>query len=541
MKEGLIKMLASMNIKTRLFLILAVVSFSFILMGFIGVFKSAGVSNDFDAYKKSSVLKEISGEMLSNGLQCGQAARNVFIDIKDEKAKDNLAGAIKNLNTNAVSLKTLNEKGYASLKEPLDNFLADTKELLEKSKKDEPLLANEIKQNTVLWRAVKERIALLKEVLSREQHIQESVIAGSVNFLKITLALASIISLIVVSILLYLIQSSILSSVFAIAKVSTLASELSNGKGDLTQRVEILGSDELSKAAVGINSFIGATQKIVQNTKSLIDENASVSVELSQTSASIENRAGDEAKIVNSAYIGAVKIIDDIQMSVNKTEQTKNDILSANSTLTNTKVELDDMMSKIEKSVQTQTEFAQRLQKLTFDAEQIKNVLSVIGEIADQTNLLALNAAIEAARAGEHGRGFAVVADEVRKLAERTQNGLSETNSTINAIVGSIDEATSVMLVNVNDIEGLGRSSVMVGNSIDNSVEAMQSAIIAIEELYKNSYKNAREAKMITTNLSNINELSQSNIRSTEEISSAANHVKNIAESLKLSLFGYRA
>lgn len=541
MKEGLIKMLASMNIKTRLFLILAVVSFSFILMGFIGVFKSAGVSNDFDAYKKSSVLKEISGEMLSNGLQCGQAARNVFIDIKDEKAKDNLAGAIKNLNTNAVSLKTLNEKGYASLKEPLDNFLADTKELLEKSKKDEPLLANEIKQNTVLWRAVKERIALLKEVLSREQHIQESVIAGSVNFLKITLALASIISLIVVSILLYLIQSSILSSVFAIAKVSTLASELSNGKGDLTQRVEILGSDELSKAAVGINSFIGATQKIVQNTKSLIDENASVSVELSQTSASIENRAGDEAKIVNSAYIGAVKIIDDIQMSVNKTEQTKNDILSANSTLTNTKVELDDMMSKIEKSVQTQTEFAQRLQKLTFDAEQIKNVLSVIGEIADQTNLLALNAAIEAARAGEHGRGFAVVADEVRKLAERTQNGLSETNSTINAIVGSIDEATSVMRVNVNDIEGLGRSSVMVGNSIDNSVEAMQSAIIAIEELYKNSYKNAREAKMITTNLSNINELSQSNIRSTEEISSAANHVKSIAESLKLSLFGYRA
>ncbi len=160
-------------------------------------------------------------------------------------------------------------------------------------------------------------------------------------------------------------------------------------------------------------------------------------------------------------------------MSVNKTEQTKNDILSVNSALANTKIELDDMMSKIEKSVQIQTEFAQRLQRLTFDAEQIKNVLSVIGEIADQTNLLALNAAIEAARAGEHGRGFAVVADEVRKLAERTQNGLSRTNSTINAIVGSIDEAISVMRINVDDISGLGRSSVMVGNSIDNSVVAM--------------------------------------------------------------------
>jgi len=141
-------------------------------------------------------------------------------------------------------------------------------------------------------------------------------------------------------------------------------------------------------------------------------------------------------------------------------------------------LELKDMIGstveRIHNVSEKENEMVHNLQDLVTNANETKAILSNIGEIAEQTNLLALNAAIEAARAGEHGRGFAVVADEVRKLAERTQKSLAETSATTNVLIQSISDSSDTLNKNATEVNSISDDVSLISDKMDDIINVLQ-------------------------------------------------------------------
>jgi methyl-accepting chemotaxis protein len=162
-----------------------------------------------------------------------------------------------------------------------------------------------------------------------------------------------------------------------------------------------------------------------------------------------------------------------IQESANELNVTITQI--TDTTIQDLKNMIGDAVDRIHHVSHNENEMVDSLQTLVSSANETKEILSTIGDIADQTNLLALNAAIEAARAGEHGRGFAVVADEVRKLAERTQKSLGETAATTNVLIQSINDNADSLKKNADEINDISDYVNQISDKMDEIISTLNS------------------------------------------------------------------
>ncbi|AIS56876.1 chemotaxis protein [Vibrio coralliilyticus] len=317
-----------------------------------------------------------------------------------------------------------------------------------------------------------------------------------------------------------------------IKSIAARFTDLGRGDGDLSQRIEVQSSDEIGQLSEGFNGFI---EKIHESMK----EVASTSGALQTASESVSHKANtthDNSQIQRDQTIQVVTAINEMGATISEiASNAATAAETANQASDNTQVgqnvvnKAKDAISRLAMDIENTGQVVEQLASTT---QEIGSILDVIRDISEQTNLLALNAAIEAARAGEQGRGFAVVADEVRNLASRTADSTEEIQKMINQLQSDAKDAVTAMEA--------GKSVTHEG--VSSSDEAVEVLVNISERIHDISDRNTQVATAteeqstvvhtINQNIEEINAINEVTTSTAEELAAASSDLKELSERL---------
>jgi methyl-accepting chemotaxis protein len=327
------------------------------------------------------------------------------------------------------------------------------------------------------------------------------------------------------------------SIIHPIEELDQVSSDLAHGNGDLTKRLPILNkNDEIGIASAYLNAFIDKIQMTIKDTKQITNAAVDSTATLNSAATNLSKQSEKTNLIAQNTNTTATEIGTTLEESVAMAKETLENSRSTQQELGQVRDIANIITTEVHNTTQMSNDLVQRFNQLSQDASSVSGVLGIISDIADQTNLLALNAAIEAARAGEHGRGFAVVADEVRKLAERTQKSLTEINSTISIVIQSISDSSDMMSANSKNIERLAERSTEIDSKIDSASSALRSNVDASRRSVETSQVMATKIHTIITHVSQMSSLSQSNQDEIKQISKIASELYTAATQLNTKL-----
>lgn len=446
-------MLKNLTIKARL-LLLAMLGMVFtVLVGAAGYWgeSTQSVAVDEVVTNATAIRNHMEADMRHEGiladvlaaLRAGAAAR-----------PDDLAAVEKEFVEHAASMRgaiaanqklTLDEpikKQMQVVNPALEQYIEKAKAIIARAGKDVPGAQADFPEFKASFDKLEKEQDVLSDLIQASDKLAKEHAEGASKFSRgstVVLTLAALLALGGASF--FLVRSIIIP----LRRMEDYMGELSQGRGDLTRRLPQDSNDEIGRITGLFNAFIGQLHDMVVHMKHSADTVSDTSGVLSTQSGEIKRRAGQLADRVMQISAATEEMSVSVSEVANSVSVTSTAAERTRSVAAQGKSGVISGVQLTQRMVEQVKTSATGIRDLNGLVQRIGSMANTIKEIADQTNLLALNAAIEAARAGEQGRGFAVVADEVRKLAERTSSTTADISATISQIQGATTNTVNAM------------------------------------------------------------------------------------------------